>query len=116
MKKYLYFTISFIIGFIVIEIIIFLMLMYPKIIPNFLLKYICQVYDDCGRIIQFEDKCSKYDKDLKYTLRPGKFIFSSYEFNNTFLVNSLGFRDDEESLNKPDIYCSRRLFCDGMWS
>lgn len=54
-------------------------------------------------LIQFKRKCARYDKDQTYTLRPGTFRFSNREFNTTYHVNSMGMRDDEESLAEPEI-------------
>ena len=54
-------------------------------------------------IIQFDPDSAIYDPDLTYTLKPGVFNFSNTEFNNEFRVNSIGLRDDEESLKSPKI-------------
>ena len=45
----------------------------------------------------------RYDPELTYTLRPGRFRFRAREFDNLFEVNSRGLRDDEESLAGPEI-------------
>lgn len=54
-------------------------------------------------IIQFTPECAIYDKGLGYTLRPGSCVFSGREFSNTYYVNSVGVRDDEDSLHHPQI-------------
>ena len=54
-------------------------------------------------IIHADLKFSRYDPELLYTLRPGRFIFSEREFRVEFRVNSLGVRDDEESLFGPEV-------------
>lgn len=54
-------------------------------------------------ILQFEPGFARYDADLFYTLKPGTFTFSNREFSTEFRVNSLGVRDDEESLVAPEI-------------
>jgi len=54
-------------------------------------------------IIQFMPACAVADEELEYTLRPGVCTFSNIEFRNEFHINSLGVRDDEESLSKPEI-------------
>jgi hypothetical protein len=54
-------------------------------------------------MIQFEENCAQYDSVAFYTLKPGKSKFNSYEFDNTFEVNSLGYRDSESDLKEPQI-------------
>ena len=54
-------------------------------------------------LIQFDSSCAKFDSVLFYTLKPGKSTFGSYEFNNTYHVNSKGFRDSEEDLYHPQV-------------
>lgn len=44
-----------------------------------------------------------YDKELFYTLKPGQFVFENREFSTDYLVNSMGLRDDETSLDHPKI-------------
>jgi len=53
--------------------------------------------------IQFEADCARHDPTLGYTLRPGSCRFSNTEFDVKVAVNSLGFRDDEASLDGPEI-------------
>ena len=55
------------------------------------------------KIIQFMPKCARYDKELCYTLRPGRHRIRSREFDVVYHVNSLGCRDDEQSLDGPEI-------------
>jgi len=54
-------------------------------------------------VIQAVPEFSRYDSTLFYTLQPGTFIFKNREFANKYQVNSLGLRDDEVSVNFPDI-------------
>jgi hypothetical protein len=54
-------------------------------------------------LIQFDSNCARYDSVLFYTLKPGKSTFGSYEFNNTYEVNSKGFRDTEGDLHHPEV-------------
>ena len=42
-------------------------------------------------------------KESGCTLRPGSCVFSGREFSNTYHVNNVGLRDDEVSLNHPQI-------------
>lgn len=53
-------------------------------------------------VIQFIPECTKYDKELFYTLKPGSFEFYNLEFKTNYYVNQLGTRDDENSLISPD--------------
>lgn len=57
---------------------------------------------DCS-IIQYNADCARYDERLFYRLRSGIFYYSNREFDNEFQVNSQGFRDDEASLEYPQI-------------
>ncbi|MBN1871496.1 MAG: hypothetical protein JW800_02890 [Candidatus Omnitrophica bacterium] len=54
-------------------------------------------------IIQYDSSCAKYDPTLTYTLRPGTCTFSNVEYGNVFHINSLGVRDDEDSLEVPAV-------------
>lgn len=54
-------------------------------------------------MIQFEEDCSQYSSKKFYTLKPGKSHFKSFEFDNEYDVNSMGFRDTEENLNNPKV-------------
>jgi len=53
----------------------------------------------------FHEELGKYDQHLFYTLNPGQANFKCWEYDTPFNVNSLGFRDDENSLQKPEIIC-----------
>lgn len=55
------------------------------------------------KIIQFSPECARHDAELGYTLKPGTCILSATEFSNRYHINSCGLRDDEKSLNKPNI-------------
>jgi len=54
-------------------------------------------------IIQMDERFARYDPELFYTLRPGRFVFTQREFAHEFRVNSLGVRDEEASLEAPEI-------------
>jgi hypothetical protein len=55
------------------------------------------------KIMQFQEGCGCYHPDLGYTLKPGKFVFTEKEFSNAYFINSLGVRDTEEALIRPEI-------------
>jgi hypothetical protein len=54
-------------------------------------------------IIQMDERFVRYDPEIFYTLRPGRFVFAQREFAHEFRVNSLGVRDDEAALEGPEI-------------
>jgi hypothetical protein len=53
--------------------------------------------------IQYNPACARYDPDLFYTLKPGSCTFANREFSVEYRINSLGVRDDEESLRAPEV-------------
>ena len=62
------------------------------------------IYGTVARdVVQFDPAFARYDAELLYTLRPGRFTFSQFEFRTPYEVNSLGVRDDEASLAAPEI-------------
>lgn len=54
-------------------------------------------------IIQTDPRFVRYDPELFYTLRPGRFVFADREFAHEFRVNTLGVRDSEAALEAPEI-------------
>ena len=56
-----------------------------------------------GRTVHLLPECGEYDPELTYRLRPGTCIFSELEFSTSYEINSLGVRDDEQSLEAPEI-------------
>jgi lysophospholipase L1-like esterase len=80
---------------------------HPKVLhrlPPRFARAIRELYKHVDRkIIQFEPAFARYDPGLFYTLRPGQFTFANREFRTEYRVNSLGVRDDEDSLHGPDI-------------
>ena len=79
---------------------------FPKLneyIPYFK-PVVREVYTTYDRdIIQFLPECARYDSTLSYTLKPGVCEFNNREFSTTYQINSFGFRDDERSLQSPEI-------------
>lgn len=65
------------------------------------------------KIIQYEPNFARYDSELTYTLKPGAFTFQNVEFSVPFSVNSIGTRDDEESLASPEIVVTGDSFAMG---
>lgn len=60
-------------------------------------------YQQSRNLIQYLPDCGRYHEKLTYVLKSGECIFSNVEFSNHFSINSAGFRDDEESLARPEI-------------
>jgi hypothetical protein len=80
----------------------------PKILPeslknSYLLHHHRAVSVHTRPLIQFSPSCAIYDSLLFYTLKPGGCNFSHFEFNNHYDINSQGLRDDENSLNSPEV-------------
>lgn len=81
-----------------------LWLRHPASIPRPLVGVLRQYYGEYGRrIIHAIPACARYDPGLLYTLRPGECLFANREFETRVSVNSLGVRDDEASLDGPEI-------------
>lgn len=65
------------------------------------------------RVIQFSPDCAQFDKHFGYTLKPGHCVFTGNEFRNEYHINSQGLRDDELSLNHPQIIVTGDSFAMG---
>lgn len=76
------------------------------LIPQILFKNFYHYYPNCRNIIQYSEPCACYNPNLYYTLRPNSSCnFKNWEFSTTIFSNSKGLRDDESSLEKPEIIC-----------
>jgi len=71
--------------------------------PSWLLGLERQAYLARVRNIQYDRECARYDPEVTYTLRPGTCVFANDEFSVRVDVNRLGLRDDELSLEAPEI-------------
>lgn len=81
-----------------------LLLGNPSSIPeNWAPKFREYYFQKDRKIAQYLPDLAVYDEELFYRLNPGKHQFSNAEFNTDFKVNSAGLRDDEPSLNAPEI-------------
>jgi len=80
---------------------------HPEVLRHFSKKFrnsITYLYIQGDRkIMHFQRGCGVYSSELGYTLAPGAFMFREIEFNNEYRVNSLGIRDEEQSLIAPEI-------------
>jgi hypothetical protein len=54
-------------------------------------------------IIQYDAAAARWDPELFYTLRPGRFVFAQPEFRHEFRVNGIGLRDEETAVSEPEI-------------
>lgn len=75
----------------------------PKtsLLPGPLLRYLHVQFD--RNTIQVMPECARYDDRVTYTLKPGTCRFVNREFDTEYRVNSAGLRDDEASLQRPDV-------------
>lgn len=73
--------------------------------PQGIINSVGHLYVQGGerRVMQFLPDCGRHDPELGYTLKPGAFTYSGREFSNRYEINSLGVRDDETSLEAPEI-------------
>lgn len=80
---------------------LFLLYRFP---PDSTLRAARKYYRQHSRYnISYMEKCSQHHPDLTYTLSPGTCRFENLEFTSTVHANSMGLRDDEESLHKPEV-------------
>ena len=100
---YLLFTTFILLG--ISEGIANLFLNNPSLIQNTIFirpfKTYYKIYD--RNAIQYVPEFGMYNNITSYTLRPGSFVFSNRAFSNHFSVNSIGVRDDEQSIVSPEI-------------
>lgn len=81
-----------------------LLLRNSSLIQGNLLEVFRDYYLEKDRkIIQLLPECARYDSALTYTLKPGSCVIKNREFEVTYFINRLGVRDDEPSLNSPEI-------------
>jgi lysophospholipase L1-like esterase len=88
---------------ILLEVLVALLLRFPTRTPP-LRDLARRYYGTFDRaIVQMDPRSVRYDPELTYTLRPGRFTFAQREFAHEFRVNSLGVRDEEAALDGPEI-------------
>lgn len=107
MMKFLCILIIIILILFVLEIVMLFLVRHPRVLQLFTHKLqnsITYLYVQSERkIMQFQEGCGCYHPDLGYTLKPGKFVFTEKEFSNAYFINSLGVRDAEDALLRPEI-------------
>ena len=60
------------------------------------------LYHDRNELSYMKD-CARHDSRLSYLLKPGSCQFGNQEYSTEVEVNSAGFRDDEGSLDSPEL-------------
>lgn len=82
---------------------LFLGLVFPSMIPSFLLSPYRLYYQSSDRNIIQVTSCAQYDSGLFYMLKPGNCFFKNREFNVENRINYGGLRDDDASLQNPSV-------------
>lgn len=92
---------------------------YPAIrnalqpVSNYMLNIARKIGSDMGSV-QYLETGSRYDKELFYTFKQGKFTFQHIDFKNEYIINSKGARDDEQSLRNPEVVFIGDSFTTGI--
>lgn len=107
MINFLCILITIILILFTLEIVMLFLVRHPLVLQLFshkLQNSITYLYVQSERkIMQLQEGCGCYHPDLGYTLKPGKFVFTEREFSNDYFINSLGVRDAEDALLRPEI-------------
>jgi hypothetical protein len=76
---------------------------YPALspIPPSLLRYLHVQFD--RNVIQVMPECAVWDEVVTYRLKTGTCVFGNREFENVYRINRLGVRDDDASLDGPQV-------------
>src|SRR5688572_3759845 len=79
----------------------------PDRIPKSVLQGYRLLYaHNLTNVIQIVPECSEYDSCFYYNLKAkNNCSFSNIEFSNPYTTNSKGFRDDDSSLQSPEVIC-----------
>ncbi|MCB0339794.1 MAG: hypothetical protein KDD53_09320, partial [Bdellovibrionales bacterium] len=87
----------------VVEFGLFLLYSFPPP-ADFVIKAAQKFHSSYERLtLHYMPQCTKYDSEVTYTLRPGTCRYPSREFDVEISANHMGLRDDEESLNGPEV-------------
>lgn len=95
-----------VITLVLLELVLFSFLQFYELntVFPYVKKQIQQYYLSRERdIIQYMPECAQYDKDLFYLFKEGACILESREFVTKYSFNRAGVRDDNASLEKPEI-------------
>ena len=92
------------IALVLAELLLLGMYRYPAAwYPAGLMNFLRTEYFYSRRIVQMDERTARYDPELFYTLQPGAFTFSNAEFSTLYVVNREGLRDNQRSLEQPEI-------------
>ena len=84
--------------------VLFNMAINGKELPDKLTDFLGYIYlFHCRDYVVYDEERGQYDDQLFYTLKSGEFEYNNMEFSTQYKVNSAGFRDDEQSLDFPEI-------------
>lgn len=89
-----------------IEFTLYLFLHYPSLnlfFPYFEKTISSIYYEHELDFVQYLPQCAQYDSELFYILKPGECQHHSTQFNCNYSINTKGLRDDETSLEKPEV-------------
>ena len=93
-----------IVGVVLAEALLAVMYSHPsRRYPLALVEFFRWEYFYRRSVVQLDTGRARYDPELLYTLRPGRFTFTNVEYSTPYEVDSLGVRDDEASLAQPDV-------------
>ncbi len=90
----------------VIELVVAFLLAHPQLAggSRFILDGLRSVYArEDWSVPQADPDIVQYDPELTYRLRPGSAPFANREFHTTLDINRAGLRDDEASLEGPEL-------------
>jgi len=92
------------VGVVLAELLLVALYTHPsRRFPAALRQFLSWEYFYRRSVVQLGADRARYDPELLYTLRPGRFTFTNVEYSTPYDVNSLGVRDDEASQAKPQI-------------
>ncbi|HKB14359.1 MAG TPA: SGNH/GDSL hydrolase family protein [Vicinamibacterales bacterium] len=92
------------VGVVLVEVALVTIFAHPSSrYPPALLEFLRWEYFYRRSVVQLDEGRARYDPELLYTLRPGRFTFANIEYSTPYAVNSLGVRDDEAALAHPEI-------------
>ncbi len=100
----------------ILEGLLFMLVRNPDILkycPQRIGNMIGYIYVRERPTIQLEPACAQHDPTIGYTLKPGACTFGGREFMNRYDINSLGTRDNEASLQHPEIIVAGDSFAMG---
>ena len=93
-----------VVGAVLAELLLLAIYTHPsRRMPASLRQFFSWEYFYRRSVVQLDTGRARFDRELLYTLRPGRFTFSNVEYSTAYSVNSLGVRDDEASLAQPEI-------------